>query len=165
MGNKADTQNRNNSKKELNENRIPGNIFKDEIEEDENKKNMIINESLFIENNSPIPEPKNFPFTSKKLNIPKMKEIIKLNDKIIINAEDIIYSEKFSNLQLFDDNYKENIKNFKKKKNIELINLNECLTIITYYIKENKISIGTSNGDIQKLSKRYNDLNSNELNN
>ena len=38
------------------------------------------------------------------------------------------------------------------------MNIKECLTIISYYIKENKIEIGISNGDIQKASKRYNDL-------
>ena len=170
MGNKTNIKNKNNSQNELNENTNVNidNIYKDEIEEDENKtNNIIINESLFIENNnnSSIPEPKNFSFDSDKLNIPKIKEVIKLNDQIIINGEDIVYCEKFSKLKLFDYNYKENIKKIKKKKNIELINKNECLTIITYYIKENKISIGTSNGDIQKLSKRYNDLISNKLNN
>ena len=166
MGNKTNIKNKKNSENEPNENMILDNIYKDEIEEDENEKNIIINESLFIanDNNSPIPESKIYSFDSDKLNIPKIKEIIKLNDEIIINAEDIVYCEKFSKLKLFDCNYKENIKKIQNKKNIELINKNECLTIITYYIKENKISIGTSNGDIQKLSKRYNDLISNKNN-
>ncbi len=166
MGNKTNIKNKKNSENEPNENMILDNIYKDEIEEDENEKNIIIKESLFIanDNNSSIPESKIYSFDSEKLNIPKIKEIIKLNNEIIINAEDIVYCEKFSKLKLFDCNYKENIKKIQNKKNIELINKNECLTIITYYIKENKISIGTSNGDIQKLSKRYNDLISNKNN-
>ncbi len=115
------------------------------------------NQSLFQDKDL-IPKSYNPPFESKELNIPKLKDVIILNNEIIKNVEDEIFCKKFHKLNLFDNDYKKNIEKIKEKKIIKNMNKKECLTIISYYIKENKIEIGISNGDIQKASKRYNDL-------
>ena len=115
------------------------------------------NQSLFQDKDL-IPKSYNPPFESKELNIPKLKDAIILNNEIIKNVEDEIFCKKFDKLNLFDNDYKKNIEKIKEKKIIKNMNIKECLTIISYYIKENKIEIGISNGDIQKASKRYNDL-------
>lgn len=115
------------------------------------------NQSLFQDKDL-IPKSYNPPFESKELNIPKIKDVIILNNEIIKNVEDEIFCKKFHKLNLFDNDYKKNIEKIKEKKIIKNMNKKECLTIISYYIKENKIEIGISNGDIQKASKRYNDL-------
>ena len=115
------------------------------------------NQSLFQDKDL-IPKSYNPPFESKELNIPKLKDVIILNNEIIKNVEDEIFCKKFHKLNLFDNDYKKNIEKIKEKKIIKNMNIKECLTIISYYIKENKIEIGISNGDIQKASKRYNDL-------
>ena len=95
------------------------------------------NQSLFQDKDL-IPKSYNPPFESKELNIPKIKDVIILNNEIIKNVEDEIFCKKFDKLNLFDNDYKKNIEKIKEKKIIKNMNIKECLTIISYYIKRVK---------------------------
>ena len=91
MGNKTNIKNKKNSENEPNENMILDNIYKDEIEEDENEKNIIIKESLFIanDNNSSIPESKIYSFTPENsVTANVSSEIYDSIDDVLDTAQD-----------------------------------------------------------------------------
>ena len=111
---------------------------------------------------TPIPEPYNAPRDSPFLSIPEVKPDLGSIDGIPIwNPSDMFWQEKFDDLGLLDDDYVKDIDEIKKLK-IKDMTKKQCCEFITYYMRTNTFTKGTSNGDIQKLAKRYNDLISSE---
>ena len=130
-------------------------------EEEEEEEENVIN-PLREFDDTPLPSPYNAPQDSPFLSIPRLSQALSSDDGIPIwNASDMFWQEKFDYLGLLDDSFEDDFETIKKTK-IKDMTKKQCCEFITYYMRTNTFTKGTSNGDIQKLAKRYNDLISSE---